>query len=339
MGTTVDRIAKKIGTRAKRVHTYLMQHPGKQQFSDIADGLQMPVDAVVRAVEQLAGEGKNIAVSVAGVEVLHDLPIVKHERIDVSGMKGEHHIYGVTADNHLGSKYSRLDVLNALFDLWAAAGVTKVLQCGNIIDGEFRWNKYDLLVSGMEGQVDYLLENWPRRKGIVTEFVTGDDHEGWYIQREGVNIGQYIELKAQAAGRNDLSFVGHMERQIEFVGKTTKSMLSMLHAGGGTAYAISYTSQKQVESYQPGEKPTILIAGHYHKFDFSYPRAVCAIQPGCTEDQTPWMRKKKIEAMVGGTTLEFDVDPRGLLSNFRVTWHPFYTRDFYKGEVWKYKWK
>lgn len=336
---SIDRVVKRIGTKSKRIHDWLLQHPGKHQYTDISEALGIPADAVVNAVDQLASEGKNVTMGTSGVEVLHDLPIVRHEVIDVSSMKGTHKIYGVTADNHLGSRYSRIDVINALFDIWQDQGVTTVLQCGNIIDGECRLNIHDLLVHGMEAQTDYLIDNWPHRKGMVTEFVTGDDHEGWYVQREGVDIGRFIELRAQAAGRKDLVYVGHMERQVQFTGKDSRSVLSMTHAGGGTSYAISYTLQKAVESYQPGEKPTILIAGHFHKFDFSYPRAVCALQPGCTEDQSPFMRKRRIEAMVGGVTLEFDIDKRALLNNVGVTWHPFYDRSFYTGKVWKYHWK
>jgi hypothetical protein len=123
----------------------------------------------------------------------------------------------------------------------------------------------------MGAQVEYLVEKWPARKGMGTEFITGDDHEGWYVQREGVKIGEIIQLSAEKAGRQDLQWKGHMERQIVFEAGKKKSVLSMTHAGGGTAYAISYTAQKAVESYQPGEKPNVLVMGHFHKFDYSFP--------------------------------------------------------------------
>lgn len=338
MGTTVDRVAKQTGTKFERVLAHIRDSHTPQTYSRISDALKIPADEVVRIVDSLVSGGMNINVGRQGIELFHTLPIIRHETIDIKSMKGKRHVYGVTADNHLGSKYARLDVLNALFDIWADRGVKTVLQCGNIIDGECRFNKHDLLVHGMEEQVDYLVQNWPHRKGIVTEFVTGDDHEGWYVQREGVDIGRYIEMKALAAGRTDLQYKGHMERQIEYKARGNKSTLSMLHAGGGTAYAISYTSQKQVESYQPGEKPTIILVGHYHKFDYSFPRAVHAIQPGCTEDQSPFMRKRRIEAMIGGVTLTFDLDERALVNNVGVMWHPFYDRDFYNGKLWKYRW-
>jgi len=337
--TTVDEVRRSKISLSRQVLHHLKTHPGVNSFAGIAKALDSSLDSVLKAIEKLSAEAKNLHVSAAGVELLHDLPIVRQDTIDVRLVgKKEHHTIGVTGDNHLGSKYARLDVLNALFDIWQGSGVKRVLQCGNIIDGECRFNRFDLIAHGLQEQTDYLIQNWPHRKGMVTEFVTGDDHEGWYVQREGVNIGKHIELAARAAGREDLVFVGHMERQIEFKAGPNRARIAMIHAGGGTAYAISYTDQKLIESYQGGEKPTITLVGHYHKFNYGYPREVHAIQVGTTMDQSPFMRKKKIQAMVGGVTLEFDLDRRALIHNTRVTWHPFYDRSFYKGKLWKYHW-
>jgi hypothetical protein len=338
--TTIEKLRRTKVPLSKCILEYLKHHPGLHQFSLVAKSLNAPLETVMEAIGKLARDGKNIHVSPAGVELLHDLPTLRADTINVRNTgKSEHHVIGVTGDNHLGSKYSRLDVIEALFDIWKDQGVTTVLQCGNIIDGECRFNRFDLEAHGLQEQTDYLIQHWPHRKGMVTEFVTGDDHEGWYVQREGVNIGEHLMLAARAAGREDLVFVGHMERQIEYKAGAQKARIAMIHAGGGTAYAISYTDQKLVESYQGGEKPTILLTGHFHKFNYGYPREVHAVQVGTTMDQSPFMRKKKIQAMVGGVTLEFDLDHRALIHNTRVTWHPFYDRDFYKGKLWKYHWK
>jgi hypothetical protein len=339
MSLTVKQVAKKVGTTSRRIRRYLQNNPGPHEFSDLASHVGVPVEQVLRAVESMVESGAAIRVSNQGVEVLRDLPTLRSEDIDVKKLTGSHQIFGVTADNHLGSKYARLDVLNALFDIWQERGVKRVLQLGNIIDGEARFNKFDLLVHGMDAQVAYLLENWPHRPGMVTEFVTGDDHEGWYVQREGVDIGRHIQLEAEKAGRTDLVYVGHMERQIAYRSGSGKSIVSMIHAGGGTPYAISYSTQRLVEGYQGGEKPAVLLVGHYHKYETGYPREVYVCQPGCTQDQTPFLRKRKIQAMVGGVTLEFDMNSDALLSGFVVHWHPFYDRDFYKGKQWKYRWR
>lgn len=240
--------------------------------------------------------------------------------------------FGVTSDNHLCSKYSRLDVVNALYDRFEEAGITQVFNGGNWIDGEARFNKFDLLVHGMNQQVEYFLEHYPQRKGITTSFVAGDDHEGWYCQREGVDIGLYTEMKADKCGRHDLKYLGYMESYIDLINRKTggSSKLLVCHPGGGSSYAISYTSQKSVEAYDGGEKPAIALYSHYHKLNYSYIRNVHAIQTGCTEDQTPFMRKKKLSAHVGGVIVEAWLDPQGAVTRCRPEFMTFFDRGYYQ---------
>jgi hypothetical protein len=338
MSLTVKQVAKRVGTKKTRIYKFLRDHAGAHELSYLAEFLGIPVGEVTQCVEVLIEEGKNVHLTNKGAEILHELPIVRSDVIDVSRFKGKHYRYGVTGDNHLGSKYSRLDVLNALFDIWEGQGVKTVLQLGNIIDGDCRLNKHDLVAHGIEEQTDYLIQNWPQRKGITTEFVTGHDHEGWWVKSEGINIGQHLQRAAEAAGREDLVYVGHMERQIEFKADGRKNILSMMHAGAGTPYAISYATQKIIESYSGGEKPTLLLVGHFHKFEMGYPREVVVVQPGATQDQTPFLRQKRIQSMIGGVTLDFNMDAHAMMHGFTVQWHPFYDRDFYKGKLWKYQW-
>jgi predicted phosphodiesterase len=239
-------------------------------------------------------------------------------------------VFGFTADNHLGSKHERLDVLNALYDLFAAEGVTAVFNGGNWIEGQSRFNQHDIKVYGLESQLRYFIDNYPQRPGITTYYVAGDDHEGWWQQREQINIGETLEAKAIRAGRTDLRYLGYVEADVQLRAKAGSTAMRVMHGGGGAAYAYSYVLQKQVESFQGGEKPAILMMGHHHKFDYCYPRNVHAFMPGCTEDQSIFMRKKKIEAHVGGVIGWLKQGDDGAVERFRAEWLPFYNRGFYE---------
>jgi hypothetical protein len=239
--------------------------------------------------------------------------------------------FGFCSDNHLGSKYARLDVLNDLYDKFAEQGVDRVLNAGNWIDGEARFNKHDLIVHGMDAQVRYLVENYPSKPGIVTYAVTGDDHEGWYGQSTGVDIGRYTERAMQDAGRTDWIDMGYMECFIGLVNVNTEAFcrLHLMHPGGGSAYAVSYTVQKIVEGYDAGEKPAVLLAGHYHKLAYNIVRGVFTIQTGTTEDQTPFMRKKKLSAHVGGGICDLTQDPEtGQITACKVEFFTYPVREF-----------
>lgn len=253
--------------------------------------------------------------------------------IDIHKHNDKEVIIGGIADTHLCSRYERLDVLNALYDRFVDAGVETVYHGGNWIDGECRFNQHDLLVHGLGGQVDYFIQKYPQRKGITNYILSGDDHCGWYVQREHINIGQYMQDCAERAGRTDLIDAGYMERDFELQRGSGSSILRLIHAGGGSAYATSYTSQKYVESLQGGEKPQIVLVGHYHKFEYGYPREVHVIQLGTTCDQTPFMRKKKLQAMVGGCIIRYRQNDIGIITSLAVEWIPFYDKKFYE-----YKW-
>ena len=86
-------------------------------------------------------------------------------------------LFGVSSDQHLCSKYERLDLLNDLYDRFEKAGCKYVFNAGNWVDGEATFNRYDIKVAGVNGQLEYLAKHYPQRKGITTYAVAGDDHE------------------------------------------------------------------------------------------------------------------------------------------------------------------
>jgi hypothetical protein len=215
-------------------------------------------------------------------------------------------------DNHLGSKYERLDCLNDLYDRYAKAGVDRVFNTGNWIDGVTSFNVHDLLVHGMESQLRYLAKHYPRRPGIVTYAVTGEDHEGWFSRREGIDIGKRAEQTMREEGRDDWIDLGFMEAHVKLVNANTgkSSILAVVHPGGGTSYALSYTVQKIIEALEGGEKPAVSLYGHYHKLWSGNIRNVWVVCTGCTQDQTVFTRNKiRQEVHVGGTMVELEQDP------------------------------
>ncbi|MHC4891747.1 MAG: hypothetical protein ACYTEO_20045 [Planctomycetota bacterium] len=268
----------------------------------------------------------------ARVEVLKD----KGYNIEVEGHEVELHReaqpeprFGALADTHLCN--ARLDVLNALYDVFEHEDIHTVYHGGNYIDGEFRYNKHELIVPpGFESQVEYFVSNYPNREGIETFFIDGDDHEGWYYQREGIIPGRRIEQSAEGAGRADLKYLGYGEADISYPTPDGQTIVRLSHGGGGSAYALSYTPQKIIESYQGGEKPHMALFGHYHKTEWMpFYREVQVFQLACVEDQTLFMRKRKLQAHVGGWIIEFKQRPDGTISRVRGEFFPFYDRGYH----------
>lgn len=68
----------------------------------------------------------------------------------------------VVSDTHLCSKQERLAELKDFYRVLEANGIQTVLHSGNYIDGEAPFNKYELLVRGMDAQLQYLGEGTTR---------------------------------------------------------------------------------------------------------------------------------------------------------------------------------
>lgn len=314
---------------AQAVHTELKKQ--SQTVIELADILSVPPKIINAAIESLRSKHILIGISEGGIVSLDKaIPINTIPKLfDLSKNPEVEIPFGAVADTHIGSKYERLDVLNALYDRFEAYGVKDVYHGGNWIDGEAKFNKHDIYVNGATPQVKNFIQKYPKRNGITTHIISGDDHEGWYVQGGGLNIGNLMKLSAMDAGRFDLIDLGYMERDVELKQDGGSAILRIMHGGGGSAYATSYTSQKYVESLQGGEKPKIVLVGHFHKFDYSYPREVHVIQVGCCQDQTPFMRKKRLQAMVGGCVIWVKQTREGIIRSFKVEWIPFYDKKFY----------
>lgn len=287
----VKDLAPKVPPLRTKILNLLSANKRKRQsvslidLSNLAECSPKQAEAEVSAIKE---SGYNIEYDPEQkMELSSIIPKQQNLKLNTEDYFGDDWVrFGFITDTHLASKYSRLDVLNAIYDVYEKEGITTVYHGGNWIDGDARFNKYDVHCIGFEAQLEYFLKHYPQRKGMTTHIVSGDDHEGWYVQREQINVGRVMQERAASIGRDDIKDLGYMERDLEFRRGSGKSIIRIIHAGGGSAYAISYTSQKYVESLQGGEKPAMVLIGHFHKFDWSYPREVHTIQGGCFTGNT-----------------------------------------------------
>lgn len=241
------------------------------------------------------------------------------------------YLFGAAGDLHAASKYTRWDVRNDLYRQFIEAGAQCSFDTGNWIDGEATFNRYDIEAHGLHRQCELLARNHPR--GLKTYAVWGDDHEGWYVQREGIDVGRYAENVMREAG-HEWTNLGFMEAHVLLRNANTgkAASLSVVHPGGGSAYALSYSIQKIVESYEGGEKPAVGLYGHYHKLWSGIIRNVWVVQTGCQQDQTPFMRKKRLEAHIGGVLVQLEQNPKdGSIISMTPKLIRYFNREYYAG--------
>jgi hypothetical protein len=328
----VKKRAKNPEDLAKQIRKIVARGPVSME--ELSTKLDRGFGPIEKAIAVLQAQNFHVALKGSAVEIVKDLPAGGQFRIKPNMSRGNRYKFGVVSDNHLGSKYARLDVLNALYDIFEERGIRDVYNAGNVVDGICRFNRFDLEdgCNSMEGQALYLAKHYPKRKGVKTYFIAGDDHEGWWVQNEGINIGQYLQDVLERNERSDMKYLAYMEADIKLPAPEGETWIRVMHPGGGSSYAYSYTSQKITESFQGGEKPHIVIGGHYHKADFCQPRGVYFLQAATTQDQTPFMRKKKLEAHVGGYVCEIEQAAKGYVVAMSAEFRMFFDKKFYTGE-------
>jgi hypothetical protein len=187
---------------------------------------------------------------------LHKEPRVGAKETEYLSRKDNTYLFGFIGDTHIGSKYCRYDVLNDLYDKFADAEVDRVLHAGNWIEGEARFNKYDIDVYGLDAQCQALADFYPN-VGIVTYAVTGDDHEGWFAQREGIDIGKHMESVMIENGRSDWADLGYIESFVGLknINSKKKTQLSVMHPGGGSSYATCFVEGAEILTKTRGWVP------------------------------------------------------------------------------------
>ncbi len=225
---------------------------GKISLADLCLEFDRSPQAINTAVESLVNQGFGFQVVDGEYKLSREVTMgTRNEAVKiyhkVEDYNGGWRKFGACGDFHFGSLHERIDVVHSLYDIYESEGCTEVFNTGNWIEGECRLNYGDIGVFGMDDQIAHALKHWPRKEGMITYFVAGDDHEGWWQKSTRIVIGRHFEQMAREAGRDDLRYIGYQEGHVEFPTKEGKAHMIVMHPGGGSAYAESYAPQKIAE--------------------------------------------------------------------------------------------
>jgi hypothetical protein len=226
--------------------------------------------------------------------------------------------FGLMGDTQINSKYTQLTHLHKLYDIYEAEGIKHVYHTGDIDEGEQMrmGHQYECYNQGADDHVSEIVRVYPKRQGITTHFITGN-HDASIIKRCGYNIGIALAEK-----RDDFDYLG---ADCAIVNLTPNCTMELRHPWDGTAYALSYKVQKQIEAMHGGEKPNIYAVGHYHKAEYLFYRNVHTFQTGCFQSDTPFTRGKGISVQMGGWIVEIHVTDSGTIERIKSEFIPFYT--------------
>lgn len=228
-------------------------------------------------------------------------------------------LFGVFSDAHIGHQEFDEGFFKFMGEVFKKEGIKKVYQVGDILEGMSGRDGqiYELSQLGFAQQIRKAADMFNKHlKGLDVSGIDGN-HDAWFKKKNnnGVIVGEELEKRVE-----NYTHLGEMEADID-VGNGV--MMKLFHPNDGTAYAQSYKMQKLMESFTGGEKPNIVLEGHYHKALYMFKRNIHGIECGTMCGQTGWMRGKKIPADKGFWIIGLEFSKEGV-GKFNPTFYPAY---------------
>ena len=238
-------------------------------------------------------------------------------KVPVVNFDGDRVRIGAITDTHIGSLNFSEQRLYQAFEEFKKEKVDFITHSGDVTEGMSHraGHVYDLSEIGYDKQKAKAIEIFSQWTDSQIYAIDGN-HDRWFIKSNGALI-----VKDIATQLDNFNLIGHDEGDISINGK---AVVKLWHGEDGNSYALSYRLQKILESLSGGEKPSVIICGHTHKYVKIFERNVYAISAGSIQSQTPWMRGKRIAAHVGFCIIDIYVNKSGVCK-FSDTWYPFYT--------------
>ncbi len=215
----------------------------------------------------------------------------------------------VVSDTHFGNIHQQLHLLNKVYKEAYNRGITTVLHCGDLVDGNYL-NRAEQprqqFLHGFDEQAGYVVDMYPLINGITTKYILGS-HDETHYKNGQATINNWV-----SRCRKDMVFLGQDSAAIEING----IKIFMDHPGGGSAQSISYKPQKRIEILESYYKPKILLIGHYHKsYSFVY-RNVRGVEIPSFCDKTQFQQKQGLSNVVGAYFLNIYSDNKGNIQYF-----------------------
>lgn len=256
--------------------------------------------------------GKNVDIVVKNGIMVFDKPFSRNVITTKPNLDTKDLIHTelcVVSDTHFGNIHQQLHLLNKIYEEAYKRGITTVLHCGDLVDGNYL-NRPEQprqqFLHGFDEQVGYVVDMYPKVRGITTKYILGS-HDETHYKNGQATVNSWI-----SRCRSDMEYLGQDSAAITINGVK----IFMDHPGGGSAQALSYKPQKRIEILESDYKPKILLIGHYHKsYSFVY-RNVRGIEVPCLCDKTQFQQKQGLSNVVGAYFLNIYSDSKGNIQYF-----------------------
>lgn len=282
-------------------------------FAELCDRMDLSPTKAKALIQRAVDAGLNVRVAhdQVGIELERQMPQL--QKLKIQPVIGKRQQVGVISDTHLGSKYCLREELKDAVHWMYDRGIREILHPGDMLEGCYHHAAFERSHEGLDDQTEDLFQTLPQLPGLNYRVITGN-HDWTFTNRSGVDVGAFISAYFRQNGRDDLHAYGDRGAFLEVYG----ACIHLWHPGGGMAYAKSYSIQKKIESYAPGQKPNILLTGHYHQACYMEERGIHALLcPTFQGGQSAFGKSLKGSPVaIGGYILSWTLTKDGTIRDF-----------------------
>jgi len=287
------------------------------------NALDLSPNRVRFLITQLRRSGVQVDVEHDHIGVQLETCVEKVQAIKVAPTTSGRARIAVISDTHLGSKYCLRAQLAEFIHYAYAQGVREVLHAGDVIDGDYAHARFEMSHVGLEDQLRDLHETLPQLPGLTYHAIAGN-HDFTFTERSGINTGRSISRYFRDHGRDDFTSYGDRSAFMRIHG----ALVHLWHPRAGGAYARSYHLQKRVEAYAGGEKPQILLAGHWHMFCHVFERGIHAIAcPTFQGGGSAFSKSLGGSPAIGGLILSWELTRDSTMRAFSIESRNYFERE------------
>jgi len=298
----------------KKSYTPVNQHSGKKKVvinDELGDLEKKTLNEITKAGYSL----DDIKEFIKGIQKQQS-----HSVKDYSIGKN-HAKFILTGDKHLGHIQFDKPLNKLLAKVAKDEKVDFIADTGDIFDGWYQNRPSSIFEQnaiGFDQQMKLAVEEIGQYE-VPFIFITGNHSYNTFVRGAGIEAGPVLEDKLKAKGL-EAKYLGNAEGDIH-VGN---SLLRLLHPDGGSSYAISYKSQKIIESLESGKKPNVLGIGHFHKAEYIFYRNIHTFQTGTLCGQTKFMKGKGLAAHKGFWLIDMYTKDNGQIDYIIPRLYPAY---------------
>jgi hypothetical protein len=244
--------------------------------------------------------------------------------------------FAACSDLHAGSAYSQPTNHQKFLDIaYNEYGVRHVFDPGDKTTGVggYRGQEHDMIPALRHSKYSLITEQQifladaytPRYPGLKY-YKLGGNHDYWHVVNSGIDA-----VAKLCEGRDDMTYLGYDVADIPL---TDRVDIRLWHPSGGVPYALSYRLQKALEqtafeelnrAVTENDNPRLrmVLAGPMH-IECKFNRGpMMAVQCGCFEGQTNYLKRKGLFPQIGGSIFRVWLTDSGLIQRVEYTFINF----------------